>query len=155
MSTLVPYTTLFRSDSGDPDSEFSPNEPGTISLNGDFGDVLDGSETHTVTVDIPDGFAVVTPSGNLLATGTAVDLLFGDLPADVTAVIVDSDAADGTFEVVFTALVADPSGVSGFNYAFQVEAPEVIQDGTVFPFVATALAVENPTDPTTDRKSVV
>ncbi len=110
-------------DSGDGDSEFAPGETGTVTVSATFGDTVDGSEVHTVVVDVPAGFTVVTP---LPVT-----------PAGVTALV----NADGDVEFTVTA------GTSGFvGYEFQVTAPEDIADGDSFQFTATARAFEEPSD---------
>ena len=128
----VPHVILDVNDGGgDTDSEFSPNEIGIISVNVDFGDVDDGSETHTLTVDLPAGFTVF---GGFPLPG---------LPAGVTAIAVGGD-------VEFTAA----TGVSGFNYSFNVQAPGSISDNTSFPFTATARAVETPAEPGTESTDV-
>src|SRR3546814_16615912 len=42
----------------DDGNQFSPGETGSVKVEASFGDAADGSETHTVTVEIPDGFIV-------------------------------------------------------------------------------------------------
>ncbi|NIA72549.1 hypothetical protein HBA54_28600, partial [Pelagibius litoralis] len=109
-------------DSDDADSEFSPGEVGTVSVSATFGDFTDGSESHTVVVDIPEGFTV----GDL-----------DDLPDGVSAEV------NGDGDVVFTVA----NGTEGFtDYVFEVTAPGGIEDGDSFTFTATARAEETPTD---------
>jgi hypothetical protein len=114
-------------DSG-PDAEFAPNESGTVTVNATFGDI-DGSETHTILIDIPAGFTVGT-----LPT-----------PAGVISAIVD-----GNGDVLIT---MNGTTASLSNYQFQVTAPGAIADGTTFTFTATATADEeasvaaNPNNP--------
>ena len=110
-------------DSGDADSEFSPGETGTVSVSASFGDFTDGSETHTVVVDIPTGFAVVAP--------------LPGAPAGVTAVV----NGDGDVELTVA------TGTESFaDYQFQVTAPDSIADGDSFSFTAVARAEETPGD---------
>ncbi|WP_193370324.1 FecR domain-containing protein [Pelagibius marinus] len=109
-------------DSGDPDGEFSPGETGTVSVSASFGDYMDGSELHTVVVDIPDGFTVVEPLPALAGVTVSVN-------------------GDGDVEF----LVGD--GVSGFtDYNFEVTASAGVADGEVYQFSATATALEEPID---------
>ena len=109
-------------DSGDPDDEFGSNETGTVEVSASFGDFTDGSEIHTVLVELPDGFTVVQP---LPAT-----------PAGVTAVV------NGDGNVEFTVA----TGTESFaGYVFEVTAPDNVPDGTVFQFSATAQAQETTT----------
>ncbi|WP_193371565.1 type I secretion C-terminal target domain-containing protein [Pelagibius marinus] len=110
-------------DGADADTEFNAGETGTVKVSATFGDYTDGSETHTVLVDIPDDFSVVLP---LPAT-----------PPGVSA----SVNLDG--DVEFT--VAD--GTSGFtDYIFEVTASGAITDPDTYIFSATAKAVEENTN---------
>ncbi|MEO3431492.1 hypothetical protein AAFN88_21725, partial [Pelagibius sp. CAU 1746] len=45
------------------DEAFAPGEAGTVTVDATFGDFEDGSELHTVTVDIPEGFTVTDLAG--------------------------------------------------------------------------------------------
>src|SRR3546814_637525 len=102
-------------------NQFSPGETGSVKVEASFGDAADGSETHTVTVEIPDGFIV----GALT-----------DLPVGVTAEV--NDAGD----VVFTL----GSDVTALDSTFQVTAPADVTDGDTFKFDATAKATAFPDD---------
>ena len=110
-------------DSVDADSEFSPGETGTVKVSASFGDFTDGSEAHTVVVDIPAGFTVVEP--------------LAGAPAGVTALV------NGEGDVELT--VATGTG-SFADYQFQVTAPDTIADGESFSFTAVARAEETPSD---------
>jgi Ca2+-binding RTX toxin-like protein/HSP20 family molecular chaperone IbpA len=124
------FVTVDVNDSGDADSEFSPGEVGTVKVSAGFGDSSDGSEVHTVVVDVPAGFSVVQP---LPATPTGVSAL----------VNLDGD-------VEFTVA----NGTSGFtDYEFQVVAPDSVGDGDNFTFAATATSVEVPTDAECDEEN--
>ena len=61
----VEVTAFAVSDSG-ADGSFSPNETGTLHLTAHFGDLQDGSETHTVTVEVPAVFNVTNPAGGVV-----------------------------------------------------------------------------------------
>ncbi|NIA72502.1 type I secretion C-terminal target domain-containing protein [Pelagibius litoralis] len=108
-------------DSNDAQTQFAAGEMGTVRVEATFGDVDDGSETHTVVVEIPDGFTI----GDL-----------DDLPDGVEAAVND----DG--DLVFTV----GSGVSSLDYSFKVTAPdEGVTDDSSFFFKATARAEETTT----------
>src|SRR5690606_27327606 len=98
-------------------SQFSPGETGTVKGEATFGDATDGSETHTVTVEIPEGFTVGDLDG---------------LPANVTAEV--NDAGDVVFNL--------GSGVTALDYTFQVTASADVKDGDPFYFRAVAKAEE-------------
>lgn len=116
-------------DSDDPDSEFSPGETGTVSVSATFGDSLDGSEAHSVVVDVPEGFSVVEPLPALAGVTVSVN-------------------GDGDVEF----LVAD--GVSGFtDYTFEVTAGAGVVDGEIYQFSATATALEEPSDADCDPEN--
>ena len=113
-------------DSGDPDSLFGAGETGTVKVSATFGDATDGSETHSVLVDIPDDFTVGQP-----------------LPATPAGVIASVNA-DGDVEFVVQ------NGTAGFSdYVFEVTASGSIADPDTYTFTATAKAVEqnSNTDP--------
>ncbi len=105
-------------DSDDPETAFSANEIGTVRVVATFGDVADGSETHTVTVYLPEGF-------------TAGDL--SGLPAGVTAEV--------NGDVVFTV----GAGVTELDHTFDVTAPAEVSSEDSFLFEATAVATETTT----------
>jgi T1SS-143 domain-containing protein len=109
--------TLNVNDSGDAGSTFQQNETGTVQVVASFGDFQDGSEVHTVLVDVPDGFSV-----------GALD----SLPTGVTAEIV------GGNNVLFTVA----PGTSGFDYTFSVT--NTAGGSGPATFSATATADENP-----------
>src|SRR3546814_2329147 len=72
----------------DDGNQFSPGETGSVKVEASFGDAADGSETHTVTVEIPDGFIVGAltdlPVGVTAEVNDAGDVVF-TLGSDVTA----------------------------------------------------------------------
>jgi T1SS-143 domain-containing protein len=109
--------TLNVNDSGDAGTTFQQNEIGTVQVTASFGDFQDGSEIHTVLVNVPDGFTVG---------------ILDDLPDGVTAQIVDGN------DVLFTVA----QGTAGFDYTFTV----INTAGGNGPatFSATATADENP-----------
>ena len=58
--------TAFAVSDTSADGSFSPNETGTLHLTATFGDSQDGSETHTVTVEVPSVFNVTNPAGGVV-----------------------------------------------------------------------------------------
>lgn len=54
----APVIDIEVSDSADGNATFQANESGTVTVYATFGDSTDGSETHTVVVNIPVGFSV-------------------------------------------------------------------------------------------------
>src|SRR3546814_19299076 len=62
-SSDLPVTVdiTVNDDAADDGNQFSPGETGSVKVSATFGDTADGSETHTVLVEIPDGFTVVEP----------------------------------------------------------------------------------------------
>ncbi|GAB4394091.1 MAG: hypothetical protein Tsb0032_16060 [Kiloniellaceae bacterium] len=107
-------------DSDDPELAFAANETGTVNVVATFGDADDGSETHTVTVDIPEGFTVGDLSG---------------LPEGVSAEV------NGDGDVVYTV----GAGVTELDHTFDVTAPDSVDDEESFLFQATAQATETTT----------
>src|SRR3546814_19321649 len=62
-SSDLPVTVdiTVNDDAADDGNQFSPGETGSVKVSATFGDTADGYETHTVLVEIPDGFTVVEP----------------------------------------------------------------------------------------------
>ncbi|WP_340119974.1 type I secretion C-terminal target domain-containing protein [Pelagibius sp. 7325] len=117
----VAVNITVNDDPADAGNQFAAGETGTVKVQASFGDAEDGSEQHTVTVFIPNGFTV----GDL-----------GGLPEGVSAVV------DGG-KVIFTL----GSGVPTLDYSFAVTAPASgVFDGRPFVFAAEAKAKEIPTD---------
>jgi T1SS-143 domain-containing protein len=87
-------------DGADAGDTFQPGETGQVSVNATFGDADDGSETHTVTVDVPADFTVSNISdGGFFSGGTVSWIVAGgvtdfDATFDVTY--------DGVEQGVFT-----------------------------------------------------
>jgi len=119
-ATADPVTvSLNVNDSGDAGDIFQQGETGTVQVTASFGDFIDDSETHSVLVEVPDGFTLGALDG---------------LPAGVTAEIVDDN------DVMFTVA----PGTGGFDYTFSV-TNDGNGSGTAT-FTATATAYENPND---------
>ncbi|MGD1878492.1 MAG: hypothetical protein ACFB13_13455, partial [Kiloniellaceae bacterium] len=117
----VTVAITVNDNAADAENQFGPGETGSVKVEASFGDVDDGSETHTVTVDVPEGFTVGTLDG---------------LPDGVTALV------NGDGDVVFTV----GAGVSSLDYTFEVTAPsEGVSDDSLFLFTATAKAEESTT----------
>ncbi len=108
---------LTVNDGADGNATFQQGETGTVNVVASFGDFQDGSEIHTVLVEVPAGFTL----GAL-----------GGLPAGVTALVVNGN------DVQFTVA----PGTSGFNYSFNVTNTN--NGSGPASFVATAKANENP-----------
>jgi len=97
-------------DGDDENASFQIDENGTVTVTATFGDVLDGSETHTVEVTIPDGFSVGDDSSadsvteNLDGTTTLIYTVNGTSLND-SFTVTNVDAEDGTssFEAEATA----------------------------------------------------
>jgi VCBS repeat-containing protein len=108
------------------DGKFVKDETGQVHVTASFSD-LDGSETHTVRVDLPTGFA------------------FQNVPLTIPGV--DSYVFDGN-DLVLTLSQATTS----FSYDFDIVASGVGNNvtfdayGSTDPFKVTAKAVEDPTD---------
>ncbi len=115
-------------DGGDAGTTFQTNETGTVNISATFDDYKDGSETHTLTVEAPDGF-VFDP------------LVPGPLPAGVT---VDASSTPG--KLVFNVDSSNPGGVGSFNLSIPVTYTGGVSGGTSGNFTATVTAEEDPTD---------
>lgn len=128
-----------ESDSGD--STFDAGESGIATVIATFGDFLDGSETHTVTVGIPSGFSASVPA--TLPPGVSVEtslpgLLVFSLP---------TDAVDGlgTFEVEL-AVINDSSTPLAATFTSEARAVET-RTGDVEPDSSTRDNVAVANDP--------
>src|SRR3546814_6429068 len=98
-------------DGDDANSSFAIGETGKITVQATFGDFIDGSETHTVTITAPDAFTIGDVVGSL-PTGVSIQRA-----SDTTVVLsVDSKEGDGQdgvgrFSATFAVTnVAAPSG---------------------------------------------
>ncbi len=78
-----PVTGEIDAVSASGDEAFAPGEVGTVTVTATFGDTVDGSEVHTVVVDVPAGFSVVTP---LPVTSAGVTALVNAGPSIVKVV---------------------------------------------------------------------
>ena len=71
------HVTVFTVSDNGGNGTFSPNETGTVHVHATFGDFTDGSETHTVTLDVPVGFAVTNAaSGSVTTDGLGTHVTF-------------------------------------------------------------------------------
>ncbi len=110
---------------------FSENETGTVTVGATFGDAVDGSETHTITVTAPTGFTI--------------DSVVGSLPDGVAPT-----SAFGGTTVTFG--VSSTTGLTNVGFDLAVTAVGPITQEQQLIFSATATAVEaatvagNPTD---------
>src|SRR5262249_1822918 len=112
----TPTVDITVEDGGDPGSTFQTDETGTVTVTATFGDEKDGSEIHTVTSTVPDGFTVSNISDGGVVDAAAKTVTW-TVPSDGSAV--------GTFEATYD--VKDVSAAEG--------TPE---------FTAAAKADENP-----------
>jgi hypothetical protein len=110
------------SDSNDVGDSFQPDEIGSLNIQATFDDFLDGSETHTIQVFAPTGFAIL-----------AIDPL--SLPAGVT--LVSNDGSIAIFDIDTTNGV----GSVDFDIAIQNTGAE---EGTA-DFLVRAMAEETNT----------
>ena len=85
--------TISVVDGGDANSTFQDAEVGKVTVTASYDDFTDGSETHTLTVDAPDGFTF--DLGNLGAIPTGVVLNIGLSTTTHLVFDVDSKGADG------------------------------------------------------------
>lgn len=65
-----PTLALAVADSGDVNASFQSGESGTVTVNATFNDYQDGSELHTVTVAVPDGFTASGIVNGVYTPGT-------------------------------------------------------------------------------------
>jgi VCBS repeat-containing protein len=114
-----PVVTTFVVHDNGSDGSFSPNETGTVHVQATFGDFTDGSETHTVTVEIPVSFSVTDPAG-----GT----------------VTEND--DGSHTVTFEV----PNGTGNLDANIGIQASNDIASHEGVEFHATATATETTTD---------
>src|SRR5262249_35536670 len=111
-------------DSNDAGAAFHTGESGTVHVHATFGDTADGSEIHTVSVDMPAGFNYTTPAPGTLPPGVPVDpsstptkIIFdvsstnGPGTVDLNFTVTNVSAADGpaTFHGTVTANENPPS----------------------------------------------
>ncbi|MFZ2103176.1 MAG: Calx-beta domain-containing protein, partial [Oricola sp.] len=129
-AVVDPVTVGLNVTSTGGDGTFAPGQAGTAQVLASFGDAADGSEAHTVIVDIPDGFT----AGSLDAVPTGVDAV-----------------VDANGDVVFTL----GSGVAALDFTFEVVAPAVLTEGGNYEFTATARAEEQPGDIENDHSDNV
>ncbi|HZF32878.1 MAG TPA: VWA domain-containing protein, partial [Candidatus Angelobacter sp.] len=112
-----PHVTVFTVADSGKDGSFSPNETGTAHVHADFGDFKDGSETHSVTVDIGDGFTVTDADGGV--------------------VTIDGKGTHVTFDV--------PNGTGSLDKDIGIQADSNISPIGDHTFTATATATETTT----------
>jgi hypothetical protein len=84
--------TISVSDGGDANATFQDGEIGNVHVTASFDDFKDGSETHILTVEAPDGFTFDTNDVGTLPTGVTLD---GSSTTTKLVFVVDSKDGDG------------------------------------------------------------
>ncbi len=113
---------------------FAVGEAGTAHVHATFGDVLDGSEAHTMVLKIPAGFNLTDWNGSSW-TGT--------LPAGVTVDSVTGSSGAG-WTVNFSVLVDAVNGVSTVDLDAHIQCTAELGSGVKFSL--DVAAQEDPTD---------
>jgi hypothetical protein len=100
----------------DIDPSYQYGEPGKVRVEATFGDTADGSETHKVTVTIPEGFVVDPGHGGTVVGNTITwTVTGGSFSQDVSFIYKgEADHGKATFSVKATADEVNFSG-SGFD----------------------------------------
>ena len=117
------------SDGGDGNDSFQIGESGTLTVSGNFGDATDGSETHTVSVAIPDGFTVTAGEGATFVDGVLTFTVSGT-SFNQNFTLTNESASDGSasFTATATAQETSLSGAepdSGDNLATATDSTSV------------------------------
>ena len=128
--------TISVVDGGDANASFQNGEAGKVTVTASYDDFTDGSETHTLTVDAPDGFAFNL--GNL-----------GTIPAGVVLNLVLST----TTHLVFDVDSEGADGVADFALNIPVTYGGGEEDGESGNFTATVTTTETPSDEECDLKN--
>jgi hypothetical protein len=139
MPTVVAGQThmIFVTDSpSDSNSAFSNGETGALQIKATFGDVHDGSETHTLDIHLQSGFtAGLLASGTIAGTYNGASTTFSYTYASATGdihVIVPQD----------TGLNPNASQTATIDLTFAVTAPATGTLPSTLNFTATATATE-------------
>ncbi|MBR0955693.1 beta strand repeat-containing protein, partial [Bradyrhizobium canariense] len=138
MPTVVAGQThmIFVSDSSDANTAFSNGETGALQVKATFGDVHDGSESHTLDIHLQSGFtAGLSASGTIAGTYNGVATTFSytytSAPGDIH-IIVPQD----------TGLNPNANQTATIDLSFAVTAPATGTLPTTLNFTATATATE-------------
>ena len=83
-------TVGIDAESASGDEAFAPGETGTVTVDATFGDFTDGSETHTVTVEVPSGFTVTDLDGGTL-NGSTISWVVSGSPFQAVLQVVADD----------------------------------------------------------------
>uniref|UniRef100_B8DLR7 von Willebrand factor type A n=1 Tax=Nitratidesulfovibrio vulgaris (strain DSM 19637 / Miyazaki F) TaxID=883 RepID=B8DLR7_NITV9 len=116
-----PTVTVDVNDSGDGGSSFQTGEAGTVHVTASFPDT-DGSENHTVVLNVPDGFTVSNLQGGTWnASAHTVTWNVGSGGSfDKTITVTHNGAADGSHGFTATATAQEvgtsSSGAENYNY---------------------------------------
>nr|WP_201723817.1 immunoglobulin-like domain-containing protein [Bradyrhizobium sacchari] len=139
MPTVVTGQThmIFVTDSpSDSNTAFSNGETGTLQVKATFGDVHDGSETHTLDIHLQSGF-----TAGLAASGT----IAGTYNGGATTFSYTYTSATGDIHIIVpqdTALNQNASQTATIDLSFAVTAPATGTLPSTLNFTATATATE-------------
>ncbi|MEJ6785458.1 VCBS domain-containing protein, partial [Aminobacter sp. Piv2-1] len=114
-------------DSGDSGSSFSNGEPGTVQVHAVFSD-LDGSETHTLTVQLAPGFTAGLSAAGNFTQGNVTYAYTYNAATGVITVTAPSNVATVDFNIPVTA-PASGTLPSNLNFDLTVKATETALSG--------------------------
>ena len=121
------------------DKEFDADETGSVTVNATFGDAVDGSETHTVVVEIPEGFTVTDTDGGTWDAATRTVTFSNVSGSSFTATLLivaasDLSGAGDTFTITATAeetTLAGDGEVTTDNNLAEVTATDTVQANVI------------------------
>ena len=128
--------TISVADGADGNTTFQNGEVGTVAVTASYDDFTDGSETHTLTVDAPDGFTFDLGNLGTIPPGVVLNLVLSTTTHLVFDV--DSEGADGVADFALNIPVTYGGGE---------------EDGELGNFTATVTTTEDPTDAECDFKN--
>ena len=128
--------TISVADGADGNATFQDNEVGTVTVTASYDDFTDGSETHTLTVNAPDGFTFDLGNLGTIPPGVVLNLVL----STTTHLVFDVDSEGG-------------DGVADFALNIPVTYGGGEEDGESGNFTATVTTTEDPTDEECDFKN--
>ncbi|WMW67128.1 VWA domain-containing protein [Nitratidesulfovibrio liaohensis] len=148
-----PTVTVDVNDGGDGGSSFQTGEAGTVHVTASFPDT-DGSENHTVVLNVPDGFTVSNLQGGTWnASAHTVTWNVGSGGSfDKTITVTHNGAADGSHDFTATATAQEvgtsSSGAENYNYnntasTTATDAADVNSGAAIHWFITDAANVSN------------
>ena len=146
----MPTAQIIVTDSADAGVSFSNNEIGTLETKATFGDYIDGSETHTMTITLQPGFTATE-----LTAGTHTGWTHNGVTYNLTYTYTPTNGTTaGTIVVTIPDNLStldsipnnpnDNSGIVDLLFAIQAPATGTLPDPLNFSM--TANATETPTD---------